>query len=109
LAIDAPGHPSQLDVLWQAAPAEQWLAASWGALAAIHHRPSGKTHFVNRSTVVLLTTVLGRALTGSQAVRELARAMGVDATPQYVHEVAGVLARLDEIGLITRGRCPGQR
>jgi hypothetical protein len=45
---------------------------------------------------------------GSQAVRELARAMGVDATPEYVDEVAGVLARLDEIGLITRGPRPGQ-
>lgn len=96
-------------MLWQAAPAEQWLTVSWGSLAAIHHRPSGKTHFVNRSTVVLLTAVLGRAQTGSDAVRELARAMDVDATPEFVDEVAGVLARLDEIGLITRGPRPGQR
>jgi PqqD family protein of HPr-rel-A system len=76
----------------------------WGDVAAIHHVPSGKTHFINRSTLVLLQTVLQEEKTADAAAIELARIMDVPASHEFSSQVAEVIERLDALGLVATSR-----
>lgn len=104
-AVPAQGSPPRL-TLWRAAREQDLNVLSWGDFSAIHHRSSGKTHFVNRSSLVLLTNVLVGSKSTRQAAQELAGAMGVQPSDEFEAQVLGLLVRLDELGLVQRLAAP---
>lgn len=89
-------------MLYRSARLADLRVAQWGELAAIHHVPSGKTHFVNHASVVLLYTVLQDAKSASAAAVDLALRSGIAETPEYLQQVAELIDRLDALGLVER-------
>jgi PqqD family protein of HPr-rel-A system len=77
-----------------------WFAFEGGA--ALHHRPSGKTHFLNESGRLLLAQALARPATAAGAAAALARLQGAPPSAAFVHEVAGLISRFEEVGLVQR-------
>jgi PqqD family protein of HPr-rel-A system len=77
----------------------------WGEAAALHHLPSGKTHFINRSALILLQTVLQVERTADEAAVELTGLMDVAASPEFASQVAELIDRLDALGLVASRPC----
>ena len=93
---------SVADSLWLGAEAGDCQWANWDDTLVLLHRPSGKTHFVNQATGLLLQRVLLQPRTAPAAARELAQAQGVAGDADFVGLVAGLLSRLEELGLARR-------
>lgn len=86
---------------WRRADAAACAWTDWGTEpGVIYHRPSGKTHFVNASTVFLLEQLLAGPATHEAATQALAEALGRAADDALRDDVAGTLFRLEELGLI---------
>jgi PqqD family protein of HPr-rel-A system len=68
----------------------------------LHHRPSGKTHFVNAATYQLLEQVLRQPRDVATATAELAERQAVAPDVEFGNYVAGLLPRLEELGLVER-------
>lgn len=86
---------------WRAVPREQLAWLSFDEQCVVYHRPSGKTHFLNAASAQLIREVLLEPRTAGSAAAGLA---GVEAGPDYVELVTGLLLRLEELGLVVR--CP---
>jgi PqqD family protein of HPr-rel-A system len=87
---------------WQSTAQDNLLWLDWGDSSAVFHRPSGKTHFVNSATVLLLRQVLIRPMDEESASRALLAAHGLAEQPQYLEQVSGLLLRLEQLGLVER-------
>lgn len=90
---------------WRSADPQQLAWASWDGGHAVYHRPSGKTHFVNAATALLLERILIHptgleaacvALAGSQHGADA----GID--DRFMRDVVATLLRLEELGLVVR-------
>lgn len=68
----------------------------------VYHRPSGKTHFLNAGTFLLLREVLRESLDAAEAAKGLALLQGAHADERFCEHVASLLERLDELGLVRR-------
>jgi PqqD family protein of HPr-rel-A system len=97
--------PGQSIILWRSCPLAELRLGQWGEAAALHHLPSGKTHFINRSTLVLLQTVLQEEKTADEAAVELAGIMAVATSLEFASQVAELIDRLDALGLVASRRC----
>ncbi len=88
---------------WRRPDAAQCIWAEWQAdVSVIYHRPSGKTHFINPSTAFLLERLLEGPATVGSAAQALAAAQERRADDALRDDVAGILLRLEELGLIER-------
>jgi PqqD family protein of HPr-rel-A system len=87
---------------WLAAAVDQCVWAEWGGNFAVFHRPSGQTHFLNSATALLLRQVLLHPRDVEGAARALAAELGIASSPEYVSHLAELLARLEEMGLVSR-------
>jgi PqqD family protein of HPr-rel-A system len=68
----------------------------------LFHRPSGKTHFVNHATFLLLDQVLREPKDLTKTASHLAQAQGAAATGDFQQQLAELLQRLEELGLVER-------
>jgi len=94
-------HPTA--VHFRAAPQEHFAWACEDTDdPVLYFRPSSQTHFVNAATALLLRQVLREPRDLESAGRALARAQGVDAGPDWLAHLSGLLGRLEELGLVER-------
>ena len=91
-----------MKLLFRAVPQADCIWAEWAGDFAVHHRPSGKTHFVNDATALLLRQILAEPHDAPAAAKQLADAQGADSGPEFEQYVAGLLLRLEELGLVDR-------
>ena len=87
---------------WRVLSPDQLLWADCGDAFAVFHRPSGKTHFVNLATALLLREVLVAPTTAEQAAVQLAKAAGVADGTGSPPPVVELLQHLETQGLVER-------
>ena len=87
---------------WRSAPQDDRVWLDWTAGGAVYHRPSGKTHFVNAATVLLLREVLREPTDETSASRALLAAQGLSDQPEFLDHVRRLLLRLEQLGLVER-------
>lgn len=85
---------------WAACPATDLSWAELGGDHAVYHRPSGKTHFVNTPTVLLLSEILVMPRTTHAAAQALAVAQRHTCDHRFVVAVEDLLGRLGDLGLV---------
>lgn len=69
-----PGGTLEDPGRWIASPAAEFAWADWSDGHVLHHRPSGKTHFLNEAGAALLREMLanpGEAFEADPALQEL--------------------------------------
>jgi hypothetical protein len=69
-----PGGTPEDPGRWIASPAAEFAWADWSDGHVLHHRPSGKTHFLNEAGAALLREMLanpGEAFEADPALQEL--------------------------------------
>jgi PqqD family protein of HPr-rel-A system len=94
---------SPASAFWSSVPSDcTW--ACYGDDFVVFHRPSGKTHLLNRAGYRLLTDILQRPATSSEIAARLANSSGDGAdTPDEV-AVRDMLLRFEYLGLVYRSR-----
>ena len=85
---------------WRAGPAQDLVWADFGDDSIVYHRPSGKTHFLNGATALLLKTVLLEPKTARIAAEELAAREQAVGDAEFFATVAASLERLAHLGLV---------
>jgi PqqD family protein of HPr-rel-A system len=70
--------------------------------AAVYHRPSGKTHFLNLPAVRLLERLCAGAMATHDAIATIGNGAGRASASEDALEVAQILAHLEHLGLIRR-------
>jgi PqqD family protein of HPr-rel-A system len=74
--------------------------AEWDGEFVLYHRPSGKTHFLNATTALLLTEILIEPKSTADATTALL-ATQIAAIESEQHQyVAELLKRLESLGLV---------
>lgn len=91
------GHP-----LWCAGRAQDLVWAQLGDDYVVYHQPSGKTHFLNSATAVLLKHVLIQPKGAVAAAEDLAAREGAAGDDAFFAVVAESLVRLEHLGLVER-------
>lgn len=87
---------------WRSVRPEQTLRVSWGDAHIVYHKPSGKTHLLNASTVDLLDNVLAEPKTSEAALLELADHLAIEPDESFAIHFAGLMAHLEDLGLVVR-------
>ena len=87
---------------WRAAPPGDCVWACWDGEYVLYHRPSGKTHFVNAATALLLKQVLREPRDAETASQLLAEAQGSGDAAAMVTYVVQLLQRFEQLGLVER-------
>jgi len=88
---------------FRAAPQEHFAWACEDTESPVlYFRPSGQTHFVNTAAALLLRQILREPRDAESAGRELASEQGIEAAPELLAHVAGLLRRFEELGLVER-------
>ena len=90
----------QTSTRWFAAAVSDLLWVESGDEFILFHRPSGKTHFVNRAAFLLLDQVLREPRDLARAIDELALAQDAPVIDDFAQDVAALIGRLDELGLV---------
>lgn len=76
-----------------------WVRFADGG-AALYHRPSGRTHFLNPTSVVLIERLNEKAATAE----ELAAGLAGQGDVRFAADVASVIDRFEQVGLVRRQR-----
>lgn len=87
---------------FQARPAAEFLWADLAGQHGLFDRASGRTHFVNDATRMLLSDLLASPRTAEEAAAALAPEQGTDAAADLQRHLAELLPRLQELGLVRR-------
>jgi len=87
---------------WIATPSGNLRWSEWEGDCAVYHRPSGKTHFVNAATRILIGRILSAPCDAAAAADALAHIQGVEPDDAFRTHVWGLLVRLEELGLVER-------
>jgi len=85
---------------WCNSKQEDLLWAEWDNEFIVYHKPSGKTHLVNALSRELIEQILTTPLSTDEIAGTLATELGIECTELHVANIAGLLKRLDELGLI---------
>ena len=86
---------------WRAVSPGQIAWARWNDQFAVYHRPSGKTHFLNAASVLLIEHILLEPGDVETAARMLSQhTEGAYCDAAYVRHVADTIRRLEQIGLL---------
>lgn len=83
-------------------PPADLVCARWDDQCVLFHRSSGRTHFVNESTLMLLDRVLREPRDIASATEELARLSNLPLDERVRSHVHELMLRLDDIGLLVR-------
>jgi PqqD family protein of HPr-rel-A system len=76
--------------------------AEFGVDVVVYHRPSGKTHFLNAATALLLKDVLVQPKSSLEAAEELADLQASAADSNFLVAVRASLEHLEHLGLADR-------
>nr|PZN76254.1 MAG: hypothetical protein DIU56_14660 [Pseudomonadota bacterium] len=87
---------------WIAADGADLRWSAWNGNYVLYHRPSGKTHFLNDSSWILLNEVLREPRSLTEIAASLAGMRGVPPEDELRSYVAELMMRLEEIGLVER-------
>lgn len=88
-----------INARWRTADSVNLAWVHWDDGAAVFHRPSGKTHFLNPASVRLLALLDERERSALQAASDLAALEGVQQSREYTEQVENTLYRLGQLGL----------
>lgn len=89
-------------VEWRAAGRESLLWARYDDEYVVYHRPSGKTHYVNMASALLLQSVLVEPKTAAVAAEQLGVEQSAAVDSEFVERVGQLLVRFEELGLVVR-------
>ena len=93
--------PNTETVSWQACPNDDLLWAPFSGSAAVYHRPSGKTHFLNAASVYLVGTLLQKPVSTADVLSLMnLDTAGDDGSDD--DELVATLERLEILGLVRR-------
>jgi len=97
------GRPAR----WRAVAQSEFAWANEGEAPVLYHRRSGRTHFVNAATALLLQEILLEPKDAGEAAAALAAAQAAaeEASPEEADlpgQVQAILLRLEELGLVER-------
>ena len=91
---------------WKVTDARSLLWERWDNEYAVFHAPSGKTHFLNLSSALILQ-FLARAESDVRRVAdEIGRHSGTPVDDALIQEVRQALLHFERLGLVTRVRGP---
>ena len=90
------------NVLWRAAPPDQFVRCDWDGNYIVYHRPSGLTHVLNSAMFHLLNNVLREPVGLSAAMDRLSRIGGDEASCVTPGQMIDLILRLEHLGLVRR-------
>lgn len=92
------GRPAR----WRAVAQSEFVWANEGEAPVLYHRRSGRTHFVNAATALLLQEILLEPKDAGEAAAALAAGQAAPEETDLPEQVQAILLRLEELGLVER-------
>lgn len=87
---------------WIAVEPDDLLWVHFDDGAAVYHRPSGRTHFLNAASVVLLQGLSEAPAATAEAASWLASGVAPQSGPPLLERVEKILGRYENLGLVRR-------
>ena len=72
----------------------------WDRAAVVHHPASGETHYLNLFSMVALEQLADRDQSIAELAANMASYLDVESTDQFDEQVASLVRKFDELGLI---------
>ena len=88
--------------MWRARLPDEFIWAHFDADYIAFHRPSGKTHFLNAASHLLIVEVLTRARDLDAIVSEFVSNEDNDDPAAYVEQMRAMLDHLENLGVVDR-------
>lgn len=85
---------------WRVPPGSPFAWAHAESGHVLYHRPSGRTHFVNDGTALLLGRCLLEPHDAQGAAYALADLQDAEPDPAFLERVADLLVHLEHLGLV---------
>ena len=90
------------NLLWRAAPPDQFIRCDWDDNYIVFHRPSGLTHVLNGAMFHLLDSILREPAGLSAAMDRLSDMGGDQASCVTRGQMIDLILRLEHLGLVRR-------
>lgn len=87
---------------WSSVDPDQLLWNGWNDEYVVFHRPSGRTHFLNAASAVLVRELLVSPKTSEDVVQSFPPPDLPSDPNAYHDEILALLERLEHLGLIER-------
>ena len=87
---------------WQSTSPGDILWVEWERNFVAYHRPSGKTHFLNAASEILLTEILAEPKDAESVADEFSAEVTGDRADEYLEQITSMLERLEQLGLLER-------
>ncbi len=97
-----PDETSRPPPAWRAGSPQDLVWTEFGDDCVVYHRPSGKTHFLNAATAVLLEEILTVPRDAHAAAEALAAREEAEGDAAFFAAVADSLLHLEYLGLVER-------
>ena len=88
--------------MWRSRPPEEIVWAVFGNDYVAYHRPSGKTHFLNAASQLLIRDILTEPTALSAIADEFASEITDSHADAYLEQMRAMLDRLEHLGLVER-------
>ena len=87
---------------WSLPPESRLVWSSWGSGHVVYQASSGETHYLNATGASVLRRLGESPGSLEDVCRHIEAAEGLPADETFAGQVAALLARFDELGLISR-------
>ena len=87
---------------WRSRSPDEIVWAVFGDDYVAYHRPSGKTHFLNAASQLLIRDILSEPTTFSEIADEFASEATDVHADAYLEQMRAMLDRLEHLGLVER-------
>ena len=92
---------------WKVTDARSLLWEQWDNEYAVFHAPSGKTHFLNVSSALILQFLSRESSDVGRVAAEIEVRTGSPVDDSLMQQVQQALLRFEQLGLVTRVNGPG--
>ena len=89
-------------MIWRSCRQDEFVWAQFGEDFVVYHRPSGKTHFLNAASHLLLTSLLSNPRSFESILDNFGAEVASEDEAPYSAEMNSMLHRLEHLGLIER-------
>jgi len=89
---------------WRVDRPDELVWASFDSGAAVYHRPSGKTHFLNASSVAMLELLQVGPADAAEVCAAIGGSSAADPLAEHILQVSDVLRNFERVGLIQRSQ-----